>query len=164
MAEHTARRSVARTAAGSLVLLAALLAALLVPAAVPNAFAQVAAPVAAAPAAGAPPGWTVVPHERGVRLTWRAPRPVPLGDADVEFATGSRTLGTPQASRDRRSFTLDVTGLSAGEVAGLQVRAAGRRLDAPATAARRGAPPAVPRRRRDHRLPSTRGRRGRTRR
>jgi hypothetical protein len=61
-------------------------------------------------------------------LTWTSPRPVPPGDARVEFYSGDTLLGRPAAARDRRTFRLPLP----GRLADLQVRAGGRRLDAAA--------------------------------
>ncbi|ONI90724.1 hypothetical protein ALI22I_11505 [Saccharothrix sp. ALI-22-I] len=80
---------------------------------------------AAAPAVGSPPsGWTFT----GSQLVWTAPRPIPPGDAAIEFWDGDRLLGVPRPSVDLRSYTLDGPRISGVER--LQVRASGRRLDA----------------------------------
>ncbi|MDR7275622.1 hypothetical protein [Catenuloplanes atrovinosus] len=81
-------------------------------------------------------GWSV---EDG-RLTWRSERPVPIGDAVVEFWSGDRLLGRPATDSDQRTLRLE-TG-SGTLPADLSVRAGGRRLDAP-PAARNAAPARV---------------------
>ncbi|MEV0678745.1 hypothetical protein AB0I60_19735 [Actinosynnema sp. NPDC050436] len=97
------------------------------------------APVAAAAAADPPaPGWT----STGTELVWTAPRPVPAGGAAVEFWDGDRLLGRPLPSADLRSYALASPGVRSTE--GLQVRAAGRRLDAEEPARVTAAPPPAP--------------------
>src|SRR3954447_22820555 len=103
------------------------------------------------PAAGGPMGepaaaggsvaaaWTLSAYG----LTWHAPRAVPAGDAAIEFWAGDRLLGRPAASRDRRSFTLPLPS-RARALDDLQVRAAGRRLDAVPPSVRLAAPRALP--------------------
>ncbi|WP_433260323.1 alpha/beta hydrolase family protein [Actinosynnema sp. CS-041913] len=89
--------------------------------------AGLATPVVAAaePAAGPPPpGWTYT----GAQLVWTAPTAIPAGDAAIEFWDGDRLLGVPRPSADQRTYTLDRPRI--GSADGLQVRAAGRRLDA----------------------------------
>jgi hypothetical protein len=87
-----------------------------------------------------PPGWTL----SGDRLTWTAVRPVPTGDAAIEFYAGDRLLGRPESAPDQRSFVLVVR--PAAGLADLQVRAGGRRLDvAAAPAESAGARPVIPR-------------------
>jgi hypothetical protein len=87
------------------------------------------APGAATPRAGQlPEGWTVSAGRSGPVLTWTAPAAVPMGDAAVEFYAGDRRLGRPRPAADQRTFRLDIAGLP--ELSDLQVRAAGRRLDA----------------------------------
>ncbi|RZU50116.1 hypothetical protein EV385_1881 [Krasilnikovia cinnamomea] len=89
-------------------------------------------------AAHLPSGWS---FEDG-RLTWQAPRRVPMGDAAVEFYSGDRLLGRARPHRGDRTFTLDVGAVPGLD--GLQVRSGGRRLDAAAPESRlrnRSAPP-----------------------
>jgi hypothetical protein len=95
-------------------------------------------------ASAAPPdptpgsGWRTA---GGTTLTWTAPRIV-MGGAAVEFYAGDRLLGRP-ATTDHRTFTLRVG--KPVDPAKLQVRAGGRRLDAPPPRAERAAAaPAVP--------------------
>ncbi|RSM75339.1 hypothetical protein DMH04_38290 [Kibdelosporangium aridum] len=83
----------------------------------------------ATPAQAAPPptfaatGWSV---EDG-KLVWRAPEPVPVGDAAIEFWDGDRLLGRPRPSTDHRTFTLDSTAVA--DPREPEVRAGGRRID-----------------------------------
>ncbi|MEJ3744444.1 hypothetical protein WEI85_14250 [Actinomycetes bacterium KLBMP 9797] len=95
-----------------------------------------------APAGALPAGWEITTGPDGPALTWRAPRRVPMGDAAVEFHAGDRLLGRPRPDRDGRAFRLDLDEVAPGALTDLQVRAAGRRLDAPARATRR--PPGTP--------------------
>ncbi|MFI1868694.1 hypothetical protein ACH431_28655 [Streptomyces jumonjinensis] len=90
---------------------------------------------AAEPIPGAPPGasgerlpegWRV----EGGELVWSSPEPVGMGGALVEFRSGERTLGVPEASDDHRTFRLALGGVKVGPVSGLQVVAGSRRLDA----------------------------------
>ena len=84
-----------------------------------------------------PSGWAV----SGGELTWTSPRPVPMGDAQVEFYSGDTLLGRARAAGDRRTFRLDLP----RKLTGLQVRAGGKRLDATApTSLRAQANPALP--------------------
>jgi hypothetical protein len=76
-----------------------------------------------------PDGWELRRTASGASLTWRAPEPVPISDAVVEFYAGDRLLGRPWAAKDQRSFHLDIDGTAARDLTGLEVRAAGRRLD-----------------------------------
>ena len=95
------------------------------------------------PGGGAlPPGWTIVHIGDGVRLVWRSPRPVPMGDAAVEFRVGDRPLGRPVAQRDGHTFQLDLDA-SPGDLSRLEAHAGGRRLDASAPKAGTGAANAV---------------------
>ncbi|MFI5938217.1 alpha/beta hydrolase family protein [Actinoplanes sp. NPDC051494] len=91
----------------------------------------------AAPPPQQPPGesgrWSVA----GGTLTWRSERPVPIGDAAVEFWAGGKPLGRPHIGADSRTLTLDLSG--ADNLDDLSVRAGGRRLDQDPPAARRGA-------------------------
>ena len=86
-----------------------------------------------------PTGWQVT---GGRTLTWTAPRPVPIGDAVVEFYSGDRRLGRPTAEPDQRTFTLTVP--DAAGLENLQVRAGGRRLDAPIPRTTAAADPVLP--------------------
>ena len=81
-----------------------------------------------------PSGWSV----QDDKLVWTAPRPVPMGDAAVEFWSGDTLLGRPRGTADQRTFRLDLP----SRTTDLQVRAAGKRLDAapPKRAAKRAAP------------------------
>jgi hypothetical protein len=85
-----------------------------------------------------PPGWAIVHIGDGVRLVWRSPRPVPMGDAAVEFRVGDRPLGRPVADRDGRTFRLDL-GAGPGDLSRLEAHAGGRRLDAATPKRRAGA-------------------------
>src|SRR5690242_14779251 len=88
--------------------------------------AALATPVAAAdppPPEPEPTGWSYA----GARLVWRAPEPLPVGDAVVEFWQGDRRLGVPRPSADHGTFTLD--GARVTDPAQLAVRAGGRRVD-----------------------------------
>ncbi|MCE7005635.1 hypothetical protein LWC34_22805 [Kibdelosporangium philippinense] len=60
-------------------------------------------------------------------LVWRAPKPLPIGDAAVEFWDGDRLLGRPRASFDHRTFTLDDTTVANPQAP--QVRVGGKRVD-----------------------------------
>ncbi|HYN95520.1 MAG TPA: hypothetical protein VES42_16860 [Pilimelia sp.] len=79
-----------------------------------------------------PAGWAAHTTGSGVDLTWRAPKPVPVGGAMVEFYAGDRLLGRPWATPDQRTFRLAIDGTTARQLTDLQVRAGGRRLDGPA--------------------------------
>lgn len=78
---------------------------------------------------GLPPGWRIDGEGAARELVWRAPKPVPMGDARVEFRAGDRLLGVPQPAKDGRTFRLDLAEGTAGGLTDLQVTAAGRRLD-----------------------------------
>jgi hypothetical protein len=82
-----------------------------------------ATPAWADPPPKAPTGWSV----SGSQLVWRAPGPVPIGDAAVEFWDGDRLLGRPVPSADHRTFTLENTEVT--DPHALVVRAGTRRLD-----------------------------------
>ncbi|MFJ9431260.1 hypothetical protein ACIRQY_16605 [Streptomyces sp. NPDC101490] len=87
---------------------------------------------------GAPPGATRERLPEGWRLgdgelVWSAPGPVGAGGALIEFRSGKRTLGVPQASPDQRTFRLPLDGVEIGPVGELQVVAGTRRLDAAGT-------------------------------
>ncbi|MFG1603292.1 hypothetical protein [Actinoplanes sp. NPDC049265] len=81
-----------------------------------------------------PAGWSV----ENDKLVWHAPRPVPMGDAAVEFWSGSHRLGRAHGSADQRTFRLPLP----DNTEALSVRAAGKRLDLapPARAQRKAAP------------------------
>ncbi|MFJ9820189.1 hypothetical protein ACIRU3_33955 [Streptomyces sp. NPDC101151] len=81
-----------------------------------------------------PPGWGISGGRSTSQLVWRSERPVPMGDARVEFRAGGRLLGVPQPAADGRTFRLRIDGRHAGELKGLQVWSGGRRLDARSTA------------------------------
>ena len=96
------------------------------------------APGAATPGRGQlPEGWTMTAGGTGPALTWRSPTAVPMGDAAVEFYAGDRLLGRPRPAADGRTFRLDLAGVP--DLSDLQVRAAGRRLDAAGAAQRAAA-------------------------
>lgn len=89
-----------------------------------------------------PPGWTFTGDGAQRQLVWRSDRPVPMGDARVEFYAGDRLLGRPLATKDGRTFrlpleeALKVSGLKGAKaLQDLQVHAGGRRLDAAGLAA-----------------------------
>ncbi|MFI9586568.1 hypothetical protein ACIHCQ_33135 [Streptomyces sp. NPDC052236] len=94
---------------------------------------QSAAPLPSAPRTSPdgelPEGWQFTGGDSGQQLTWHSAKPVPMGDAQVEFYAGERLLGTPVAAKDRRAFSLSLAGVQLGPVTELQVRAGGRRLD-----------------------------------
>ncbi|MEU6507127.1 hypothetical protein [Streptomyces sp. NPDC046942] len=77
-----------------------------------------------------PPGWRIAGGRSQAQLVWRSDRPVPMGDARVEFRSDGRLLGVPQPSGDGHSFRLPLDGRRAGDLHGLQVWSGGRRLDA----------------------------------
>ncbi|MFD5452103.1 hypothetical protein [Streptomyces sp. NPDC127100] len=79
-----------------------------------------------------PPGWRIDGTGGARELVWRAPKAVPMGDARVEFRTGDRLLGVPRPARDGRTFRLALGETRPEQLPGLQVTAAGRRLDAAA--------------------------------
>jgi hypothetical protein len=83
----------------------------------------VPASASADPPPAQPAGWSYA----GTQLVWRAPKPLPIGDAAVEFWEGDRLLGVPRSSPDHRTFTLEAARVT--DPAKLAVRAAGRRLD-----------------------------------
>ncbi|MFB7506624.1 hypothetical protein [Streptomyces broussonetiae] len=91
-----------------------------------------------------PPGWRLSGGGPAQQLVWRSDRPVPMGDARVEFRSDGRLLGVPQPARDGRTFRLPLTGQQADGLRGLQVWSGGRRLDArqPSGAASAVKPPA----------------------
>ncbi|GAQ53543.1 alpha/beta hydrolase family protein [Streptomyces acidiscabies] len=90
-----------------------------------------------------PPGWRISGHD----LLWRAPQPVPMGDARVEFHANGRLLGLPEQAADGRTFTLPLDDAAQAEqLTRLQVQSSGRRLDAEESGARSSlaAPQAAP--------------------
>lgn len=72
--------------------------------------------------AALPAGWTVQDRE----LIWTAPEPVTARSAAVEFWSGERLLGRARAGKDLRTYRLALP----TDLDDLQVRAAGRRIDA----------------------------------
>ncbi|MFD5862570.1 alpha/beta hydrolase [Streptomyces chartreusis] len=78
-----------------------------------------------------PPDWSVTGEGPARKLVWRSDERVPMGDARVEFYAGDRLLGHPAPAKDGRTFRLGLDGVRLDSVQDLQVRAAGRRLDAP---------------------------------
>ncbi|MFF5969804.1 hypothetical protein ACFY64_40200 [Streptomyces collinus] len=84
-----------------------------------------------------PAGWRIDGEAGARELVWRAPKPVPMGDARVEFRTEDRLLGIPKPARDGRTFRLALDETRPGRLTDLQVTAAGRRLDAAAEDPRR---------------------------
>ncbi|MEU4928196.1 hypothetical protein AB0G54_17040 [Streptomyces yokosukanensis] len=95
-----------------------------------------------------PPGWRIAGGRSAPELEWRSDRPVPMGDARVEFRSDGRLLGAPRPGADGHTFQLPLDGHGGGELSGLEVWSGGRRLDernpaaAGATAAAR--PSALP--------------------
>ncbi|MEU6227293.1 hypothetical protein [Streptomyces sp. NPDC047042] len=79
---------------------------------------------------GLPEGWLTTGTGNSAELVWRAPEKVPVGDAQVEFRSGERLLGTPEPAPDGRTFRLPLDGVRLGRASDLRVEAAGRRLDA----------------------------------
>ncbi|MEU4154990.1 hypothetical protein [Actinoplanes sp. NPDC026670] len=79
------------------------------------------------PAPGAlPSGWSF--DERA--LTWTSEKPIPPGDAAVEFWSGDRLLGRAAGAADLRTFALPAG--ATGRLTDLQVRIGGKRVDAAA--------------------------------
>nr|WP_245695059.1 hypothetical protein [Streptomyces antibioticus] len=95
---------------------------------------------------GLPPGWRIDGEGAARELVWRAAKPVPMGDARVEFRAGDRLLGVPRPAKDGRTFRLDLAEAATRGLTGLQVTAGGRRLDASADDRRKvsGAAPQRP--------------------
>ncbi|WP_037851067.1 hypothetical protein [Streptomyces sp. NRRL S-340] len=79
---------------------------------------------------GLPPGWRVTGSGAARQLEWHSESAVPMGDARVEFYAGDRLLGHPRPGGDGRTFRLGLDDVPARGLKDLQVRAAGRRLDA----------------------------------
>lgn len=73
-----------------------------------------------------PSGWHIADGE----LVWSSPEPVGMGSALIEFRSGERTLGVPEATSDHRTFRLRIDRARVGPVSELQVVAGWRRLDA----------------------------------
>jgi len=69
-------------------------------------------------------GWRVVNGQ----VAWTSPKPL-TGNAAVEFWSGGKLIGRAQPSQDNRTFSLPGTQL--GDLNKVEVRAGGRRLDAP---------------------------------
>lgn len=80
-----------------------------------------------------PPGWRLTGEGAAHELVWRAPKPVPMGDARVEFHAEGRLLGVPKAGKDGRTFRLDLGEARSEQLTDLQVLAGGRRLDTTST-------------------------------
>jgi hypothetical protein len=78
-----------------------------------------------------PQDWSITGEGSARKLVWRSDERVPMGDARVEFYAGDRLLGHPAPAQDGRTFRLGLDGVRLDSVRDLQVRAAGRRLDAP---------------------------------
>ena len=72
-----------------------------------------------------PPGWSL----NNKTLTWTSDRPIPPGDATVEFWSANRLIGRAQSTSDLRRFVFRG---SPGRLTDLQVRIGGRRVDAAA--------------------------------
>ncbi|WP_128436516.1 hypothetical protein [Streptomyces cyaneus] len=92
---------------------------------------------------GLPPDWSITGEGSARKLMWRSDERVPMGDARVEFYAGDRLLGRPAPAKDGRTFRLGLDGVPLASVENLQVRAAGRRLDAPEVSTGRGERQAV---------------------
>jgi hypothetical protein len=91
----------------------------------------------AAKARQLPRGWTLTSTPAGARLAWRSARPLPFGDARIDVLVGTTRLGTAVVAPDRRSLHLGLPAAALpADLTGLQVLAAGRRLDQPAAGAR----------------------------
>ncbi|MFB9402120.1 hypothetical protein [Streptomyces echinatus] len=80
-----------------------------------------------------PPGWRLSGGGSAPQLVWRSDRPVPMGDARVEFRSGGELLGVPRPGADGHTFRLPLDGRRPTELRGLQVWSGGQRLDARAT-------------------------------
>ncbi|MGW0778643.1 alpha/beta hydrolase family protein [Streptomyces sp. NPDC002835] len=85
---------------------------------------------------GLPPGWRITNTGGENALEWRSPRPVPAGDARVEFHADGALVGVPEQENDGRTFRLPLAEARTTDLADLQVLAAGRRLDEKADGAR----------------------------
>ncbi|MET9971839.1 hypothetical protein ABZZ80_39615, partial [Streptomyces sp. NPDC006356] len=82
---------------------------------------------------GLPPDWSITGEGAARKLVWRSDERVPMGDARVEFYAGDRLLGRPAPAKDGRTFRLGLDSVPLDSPQDLQVRAAGRRLDVPAS-------------------------------
>ncbi|MEU3045719.1 hypothetical protein ABZ705_04150 [Streptomyces sp. NPDC006984] len=98
-----------------------------------------------------PPGWRITTADNGdSALEWRSPRPVPAGDARVEFHANGTLVGLPEPGQDGLTFRLpldEAATTAPSDLADLRVVAAGQRLDAagePQARDRRSAGPAAP--------------------
>ncbi|MEU7413160.1 hypothetical protein AB0B40_28245 [Streptomyces sp. NPDC042638] len=76
-----------------------------------------------------PPGWRLAGQGSAPQLVWRSDRPVPMGDARVEFRSAGRLLGVPRPGADGHTFRLPLDGRHATRLYGLQVWSGGKRLD-----------------------------------
>ncbi|XQE82850.1 alpha/beta hydrolase family protein [Streptomyces microflavus] len=92
-----------------------------------------------------PPGWRIAGEDGRNHLEWRAPKPVPMGDARVEFRANGELVGVPEPQDDGRTFRLPMDAVRTADLDDLQVQAAGRRLDeAPDAGTSRKAEPPAP--------------------
>ncbi|ARF75958.1 hypothetical protein B7C62_29600 [Kitasatospora albolonga] len=92
-----------------------------------------------------PPGWRIAADNGRNHLEWRAPEPVPMGDARVEFRANGELVGVPEPQDDGRTFRLPMDEVRTADLDELQVQAAGRRLDeAPGKGASRKAKQSAP--------------------
>ncbi|XMN05788.1 hypothetical protein ACK8N7_06965 [Streptomyces griseobrunneus] len=92
-----------------------------------------------------PPGWRIAGEDGRNHLEWRAPKPVPMGDARVEFRANGELVGVPEPQDDGRTFRLPMDAVRTADLDDLQVQAAGRRLDeAPDAGTSRKAKPPAP--------------------
>ncbi|WAE69231.1 hypothetical protein OUQ49_27610 [Streptomyces cavourensis] len=109
---------------------------------------EVRTATAAADAGGTlPPGWRIAAEDGRNHLEWRAPEPVPMGDARVEFRANGALVGVPEPQDDGRTFRLPLEEVRAADLDDLRVEAAGRRLDegeTPGSGASRQAKPPAP--------------------
>lgn len=111
-----------RRATGSFTVFSLALAALLV-VLMPRGYAE------GANGARLPEGWRIASTGAGNQLVWTSPKPVPMGDARVEFRLGDRLLGVPRPTADGRTFRLPLADMPLGDGQDLRVVAAGLRLD-----------------------------------
>ena len=86
-----------------------------------------------------PEGWSLT--REGLRdvLVWQGTSAT-FGDAQIEFFDGDRLLGRPKPVADGHRYQLEVSTGAISDPAQLQVRAAGRRLDAAGLKSRRESP------------------------
>ncbi|MEV6177149.1 hypothetical protein [Streptomyces sp. NPDC052015] len=89
-------------------------------------------PLATTTDSGLPPGWRVTGEGPARELVWRSRKPVPMGDARVEFHAANRLLGVPKPAKDGRTFRLALDDAGDTPLKNLRVLAGGNRLDAPA--------------------------------